>query len=99
MLPPALSCSIWIDALNDEHGGAVLTLQSVQDQAGLMEGHLQQKRIAEDVVNFGSVRRALLVQHAYLTSGITDFVVRLGPAIAQALGRADSFCATVSYCR
>jgi hypothetical protein len=52
MLLPALSYSIWIDTLNDEHGDIALTLQSVQDQTGLMEDYLQQKRIAEDVVHF-----------------------------------------------
>ena len=61
MLLPALSYSIWIDALNDEHGDIALTLRSVQDQTGLMEDSLQQKRIAEDVVNFDSVHRALIV--------------------------------------
>jgi len=39
------------------------------------------------------------MQHAYLTSGISDFVVSLGPVITQALGKADSFCAAISNCR
>ena len=99
MLLPALSYSIWIDALNDEHGDIAFTLRSVEDQTGLMEDYLQQKRIAEDVVNFDSVHRALIVQHAYLTNGISDFVVSFGPAIAEALGKVDSFCAAIPNCR
>jgi hypothetical protein len=99
MVLPALSCSIWIDALNDEHGDISLTLPSFQDQTGLMEDYLQQKRIAEDVVNFDSVHRALIVQHAYLTNGISNFVVSFGPAITEALGKVDSFCAAIPNCR
>lgn len=38
------------------------------------------------------------MQNAYLTSGISDFVVSLGPANTQALGKADSFCAAISNC-
>jgi hypothetical protein len=49
--------------------------------------------------NFDSAHRALIVQHAYLMNGISDFVVSLGPAIAQALGMVDSFCAAISNCR
>ena len=99
MLLPALSYGLWIDALNDEHGNIALALRSVQDQTGLMEDYLQQKRIAEDVVNFDSVHRALVVQHAYLTNGVADFVVSLGPAIFQALEKAESFCAAILDCR
>ena len=99
MLLPALSYSIWIDALNDEHSDISLTLRSFQDQTRLMEDYLQQKRIAEDVVNFDSVHRALIVQHAYLTNGVSDFVVSFGPAITEALGKVDSFCAAFPNCR
>src|SRR5271154_1849145 len=99
MLLPALSYSIWIDALNDEHGDISLTLRSFQDQTGLMEDCLRQKRIAGDVVNLDSVHRALIVQHAYLTNGISDFVVSFGPAITEALGKVDSFCAAIPNCR
>ena len=99
MLLPALSYSLWIDALNDEHGSVALALRSVQDQTGLMEDYLHQTRIAEDVVNFDAVHRTLIVHHAFLTNGIADFVVSLGPAILQALEKVDSFCAALPNCR
>jgi hypothetical protein len=99
MLLPALTYSIWIDALNDEHGDIALSLRSVQDQTGLMEDYLHQTRIAEDVVNYDSVHRILVVQHAYLTNGIADFVSSLGPTLFQALERVGDFCSAIPNCR
>jgi hypothetical protein len=64
-----------------------------------MEDYLRQTRIAEDVVTFDAVHRTLIVQHTYLTNGIADFVVTLGPAILQTLKKVDSFCAAFPNCK
>lgn len=91
MLIPALFYGTWIDAIQLEHSSISLELRKVQEQTGLMSDYLRQHRIVEDVMNFDSVHRTLVLQHAYLTNGSSEFVRRLGPATMNAVDRIEEY--------
>lgn len=91
MLIPALFYGTWIDAIQREHSTISLELRKVQEQTGLMSDYLRQHRIVEDVMNFDSVHRTLVLQHAYLTNGSSDFARRLGPATINAIDRIEEY--------
>lgn len=91
LLIPVLFYGTWIDAIQREHGTIGRELRKVQEQTGLMSDYLRQHKIVEDVMNFDSVHRTLVLQHAYLTNGSSDFVRRLGPATMIAIDRVEAY--------
>ena len=91
MLIPALLYGTWVDTIQREHYSISLELRKVQEQTGLMGDYLRQHKIVEDVMNFDSVHRTLVLQHAYLTNGSTEFVRRLGPATLNAIDKIEEF--------
>jgi ADP-ribose pyrophosphatase YjhB (NUDIX family) len=85
MLIPALCYGLWTDIIQGEHSKVALHLREVQEKTGLMHDYLRQQKVIEDTVNFDAVHRNLVLQHAYLTNGIADFVLSLGPATINAI--------------
>jgi hypothetical protein len=85
MLIPALCYGLWTDVIQGEHSNVALHLREVQEKTGLMHDYLRQQKVVEDTVNFDAVHRNLVLQHAYLTNGIADFVLALGPATMNAI--------------
>lgn len=99
MLMPALLYGTLIDNIHRQHNNVSHELREVQKQTGLMGDYLRQNKVDQDVMNFDSVHRALVLQHAYLTNGSSEFVHRLGPATMNAIDRIEEFCKnqTVGY--
>lgn len=91
MLIPALFYGTWIDTIQREYNSISRELRKVQEQTGLMGDYLRQNKIVEDVMNFDSVHRTLVLQHAYLTNGSSEFVRRLGPATMNAIDRIEEY--------
>ena len=91
MLIGALFYGTWIDAIQREHSTIGRELRKVQEQTGLMSDYLRQHKIVEDVMNFDSVHRTLVLQHAYLTNGSSEFVRRLGPATMNAIDKIEEY--------
>jgi hypothetical protein len=56
-----------------------------------MSNYLRQQKIVEDTINFDGVHRTLVLQHAYLTNGTSDFVLSLGPATMNAINRIEEY--------
>lgn len=91
MLILALCYGVWINTIQREHGNISLQLRKVQEQTGLMGDYLRQHQIVESTINFDSVHRNLVLQHAYLTNGIADFVLSLGPATMNAINTIEEY--------
>lgn len=91
MLILALFYGVWINTIQREHGNISLQLRKVQEQTGLMGDYLRQHQVVEDTINFDSVHRNLVLQHAYLTNGISDFVLSLGPSTMNAINRIEEY--------
>jgi ADP-ribose pyrophosphatase YjhB (NUDIX family) len=89
MLLPALSYGLWTDTLQRDHNRISTNLREVQEKTGLMNDYLRQHRTVEDTVNFDAVHRTLVLQHAYLTNGMADFVLALGPATVKAIEKIE----------
>ena len=87
----ALFYDIWIDAIQREHETISMALRKVQNQTGLMDDSLRQHRIVEDVMNFDTVHRTLVMQHAYLIKSSSDLVRRLGPATMNGIDRIEQY--------
>lgn len=87
----ALFYGVWINTVQREHSSISLELRKVQEQTGLMSDYLRQQRIVEDTINFDGVHRTLVLQHAYLTNGSSDFVLALGPATMNAINRVEEY--------
>jgi hypothetical protein len=93
LLLPALTYSLWIDALSQENSSVAVALRrEVQDRTGLMDEYLSSQRLTDDPLNYDAVHRTLLVQHAYLTNGIADYVSGLGSALDTVLTTLDATC-------
>jgi len=100
LLLPALMYGLWIDALSQENSSVAVTLRrEVQDKTGLMDEYLSHNILTDDPLNYDAVHRTLLVQHAYLTNGIADYVSRLGTALQNALDRLAPFCQVIKDSR
>ena len=92
LLLPALTYSLWIDALSEEHSKVAVALRrEVQDRTGLMDEYLSDETLANDPMNYDAVHQTLLVQHAYLTNGIADYVSDMGLALDTALKKLRAF--------
>ena len=92
LLLPGLVYSLWIDALGEEHGKVAIALRrEVQDRTGLMSEYLSDENLANNAMNYDAVHQTLLVQHAYLTNGIADFVNDMGTALDAALGKLKGY--------
>lgn len=89
MLMPALLFGIWADLLQREHGKVSMQLREVQKKTGMMSDYLRQHGVIEDIVNYDSIHQTLVLQHAYLTNGIADFLLAFGPALASGLDRVE----------
>ena len=76
MLMPALFYCIWINNIQHQHNSIGREMRKVQKQTGLMSDYLRQQKLVENTINFDSVHRKLVSQHAYLTNGLSDFVLR-----------------------
>jgi hypothetical protein len=93
LLLPALTYSLWIDALSQENSSVAVALRrEVQDRTGLMDEYLSSQRLTDDPLNYDAVHRTLLVQHAYLTNGIADYVSGFGSALDTVLATLDATC-------
>lgn len=87
----ALFYCVWINTVQREHSSISLELRKVQEQTGLMNDYLRQHKMVEDTISFDGVHRILVLQHAYLTNGISDFVLSLGPATMKAINRIEAY--------
>lgn len=87
MLMLALFYCIWINTVQRENTISSIKLRDVQKKLGLMGDYFRHQKIVEDNINFDSIHRTLVLQHAYLTNGSSDFVTRLGPATMSAINR------------
>lgn len=91
MLIPTLCFGVWVNASQREHARVGSELRKVQQQTGLLSDYLRQQRVAEDTVNFDTIHRALVLQHAYLTNSMSGFVTDLGPATMNAIDQAERY--------
>jgi hypothetical protein len=91
MLMPALLFGIWADLLQREHGKVRMCLREVQKMTGMMSDYLRQHGVIEDIVNYDSIHQTLVLQHAYLTNGIAEFLRTFGPALASGLHRVERY--------
>ena len=89
MLLPVLMFGIWAEVLRREHGKVSVRLRDVQKKTGMMSDYLRQHGVIEDIVNYDTVHQTLVLQHAYLTNGIADFLLAFGPALASGLDRIE----------
>lgn len=89
LLLSALIFGIWADVLQREHGNISMRLQNVQKKTGLMSEYLRQHGVIEDIVDYDSLHQTLVLQHAYMTNGIADFLLAFGPALASGMDRVE----------
>ena len=86
MLLPALAAGLWIDYMhNVNHDGATM-LREIQIDIGLMDSYLQPvQKLIQQPTQFDDVHRKIVVQHGYLTNGLSEFITDLFPATVNAM--------------
>jgi hypothetical protein len=94
LLLPVIVYGLWTDHLHSEHITVGSHLRTIQRHTGLMDDYLRLSARVDDLVNFDGVHRELVMQHAYLTNGISHFVSSLGPATLSGLDKVKRFCST-----
>jgi hypothetical protein len=89
MLLPLLLCDTWMDLLQRANLSTSRQLRQVQRDTGLMGAYLRHEDVKNSKIEFDSLHETIVLQHAYLTNGIAEFVEGLVPALARIVGRLE----------
>lgn len=91
LLIPALIHSTWFKIMFDQYAQVHREMRSVQQKTGVMkrylnEGRSKMRKFDKMTQNdHDSIHETIVEQHAYLSTALSDFVSKLGPAILQGL--------------
>lgn len=97
ILLPLLMYSVYSTILRRQLGEVNRDINYVQEQTGLLDKYLRSGRRTrpseegqrEEKPNYDDLHKILVVQHARLTRGLSDFVADLGPACREAIKRIE----------
>jgi len=86
MLLPALAAGLWMEYLHDQNYQSGKMLREIQDDIGLMSSYLQtQRKFIKQPMEFDEVHQKIVLQHAFLTNGMSEFVTDLFPSTEKAM--------------
>ena len=91
LLIPALIHSTWFKIMFDQYAQIHREMRSVQQRTGVMKRYLNEGRSKMgqfDKMNqndHDDIHEAVVEQHAYLSTALSDYVGKLGPALAEGL--------------
>jgi hypothetical protein len=94
MLLPALASWLWVEHLQHGNHGSAKALRKIQADIGLMDPYLNQNKpvskgrstgIAKQPVDFNSIHSKIVLEHGYLTKGMSEFLTDLFPSTRNAL--------------
>lgn len=93
MLLPVLASGLWSDQLQEDNHYAAGNLRQIQADIGLMQPYLQgrERTYHKEGANpidgssrFESLHSKIVLQHGFLTNGMTEFAADLFPPIQEA---------------
>ncbi len=91
LLIPALVHSTWFKIMFHKYAQSHREMRSVQERTGVMKKYLNEGRSKMskfDQMNqndHDDIHQTVVEQHAYLSTSLSDFVGKLGPALAEGL--------------
>jgi len=99
MLLPAFATGIWVEHLQHGNHRSAKALRKIQADIGLMGPYLGQsmpvlnKRLAGIVeqVDLNSLHGKIVLEHGYLTNGVSEFLADLFPSTIVALAAFNTF--------
>ena len=100
LLIPALIHSTWFKIMFDQYAKVHNEMRSVSYRTGVMKRYLNQGRSMMDEFDemtqndHDDIHETIVEQHAYLSTALSDFVGKLGPAITKGLDQVRNLNAT-----
>jgi hypothetical protein len=91
LLIPALIHSTWSNIMFDQYAQIHREMRSVQERTGVMKKYLNHGRSKMGKFDkmtqndHDDIHETIVEQHAYLSTALSDFVGKLGPAITEGL--------------
>jgi hypothetical protein len=86
MLLPVLAAGLWVEYLHNQNYQSGRKLHEVQGGIGLMASFLQPRQsVFKQPIKFDEVHPTILLQHAFLTNGISEFIADLFPSTKNAM--------------
>jgi hypothetical protein len=94
MLLPAFAAGVWVERLQLGNYKGATALRGIQDEIGLMGPYLNQTRqhfsemstgAVKQPIDLNSLHGKIVLQHGYLTSGVSEFLTDLFPSTCDAL--------------
>lgn len=103
MLLPALASGLWVDFLQHGNHRRAMALRGIQADIGLMGPYLSQSRLiprgrptgmVKQLIDLNSIHGKIVLEHAYLTNGVFEFLTDLFPSTQEALAAFRAIRAT-----
>lgn len=88
MLLPALASGLWVDYLQHGNHKRAMALREIQTDIGLMGPYLSQSRVipkGKQSIDLNTIHGKIVLEHAYLTNGVSEFLTDLFPSTQKAL--------------
>lgn len=86
MLMPALAAGLWVEYLHYGNYQSGKEVREIQNEIGLMPLYFQrQQKFIRQPMRFDEVHQKIVSQHAFLTTGIPEFIADLFPSTKNAM--------------
>lgn len=94
MLLPAVASGLWVEHLQHGNHRSAKVLRKIQADIGLMGPYLNQNNLSlkrkstgmvEQPIDLNSIHGNILLEHGYLTNGVSEFLTDLFPSTSDAL--------------
>jgi hypothetical protein len=94
MLLPAFASGLWVEHFQHGNHRSAKTLREIQADIGLMGPYLNQiklgpkgksRGIVKQPIDLNSIHGKIVLEHGYLTNGVSEFLTDLFPSTSDAL--------------
>jgi len=94
LLLPAFASGLWVDHLQHGNHGSARALRQIQSDIGLMDPYLKKSKSGpkkpspdkvRQLIDLNSIHSKIVLEHGYLTNGVSEFLTSLFPSTREAL--------------